>query len=128
MLMRNCHLQPKSSTLSSISINLPRSKIRRLEDAEQCCFLCLQIGPQNQVAVCLRPTTYREEVGEILDLESGKYFVEYAELKPAEMAVECDANIYERIKHTCLRKHSQWKMWLPFYGIKKVEEVKVRST
>jgi hypothetical protein len=40
---------------------------------------------------------------------------------------ESDAAIYQRINEACFYYKGWWKRWLPFYGVKSVQKVKVRK-
>lgn len=60
--------------------------------------------------------------------EAGRDLIESVAIypqRPDEAAVECDSDIFERLRQHALATHGAWKAWVPFYGVTSVAEIKV---
>jgi hypothetical protein len=97
----------------------------------QCCFICLDLGEDDAKAVQIRikrPTKYRRiktwATGSSGNLKS----ICYKDIQRCDWAVESDADVYHKIRRTSLSAYGAWYRFLPFYGIKSVQEVEVRLT
>lgn len=114
-----------------IKDNLPCPPPTIPDKAGQCCFICFNKSGRKPFAVqipCLRPTEHRIVSWGYPDKE-GKILKTYSRRQerddPKDKAVECDADIYQRIREMVLSLYGDWTAWLPFYGVIDVNEVEV---
>ena len=117
-------LQPSSSPFN-VNFDLPRSALPVHQRAGQCCFICFQTKDRGSFAIkvpCLRPTKPRRVTWKIR-YRNSNVITKYEEPGPTDNAVECDSDIYRRIKQTTFHQYGDWTRYLPFYGIKDVQEV-----
>ena len=101
-------------------------------------FLCYGTGRSSSWAIkvpCLRPTKPREihsrriflvPAGSQESLHESSETTTYRQLKPKEMAYECDVTVFSRLQDVCLDKCG-WRRCIPFYGIVDVREITVRQ-
>lgn len=106
------------------------------EPSEQCCFVCFDLPGRDTVAVkvsCRRPTKERESVGprvfigKKMEREVTKRKWRKPDVGEMRGGVECDIDVYERIRETYLAIAGVFFGRLPFYGVKEVREVEVRD-
>ena len=117
-----------SSLVLSIDHNLPRSPLTFPDKAGQCCFICFSISGRRPFAIqipCLRPTEHRTITWQTTDKAGNILRTKYSKVDPKDKAVECDREIYQRIRETVFCLYGAWTAWLPFYGVIDVQEAEV---
>ena len=111
-----------------VHVDLRRSALKIPQRTGQCCFICFNIRNREPFAVkvpCWRPTKARRVICEVMDDQGNILRTEYEKVNAQDTAVECDTDIYRRLKQIAFGQYGEWTRWLPFYGVTSVQEVEV---
>jgi hypothetical protein len=101
---------------------------RIFQEAKQGIFICLTKPDSGSYAIqikCSRPSGVRvPAVRRIREKKSE--VIRYRRVENDSPALECDSDIYERIRYAFYTDQGWWKKFIPYFGIINVEEVTVR--
>jgi len=120
--MRNISQQHPSSN--------PRATQPSAEAQVQGIFVCFtehgSVGHAIKVE-CLRPTGYRRCTARFKKA-NGSVITIYDRSPRDGQAIECDSEIFARVRNAAYIDQGWWRKLIPFFGIVRFEEVKVRDS
>lgn len=114
-----------------LQVEMRRNPIKRLKNAGQRLFICVDHGRRGQFAIqmlCLRPTRHRRVLGSVKTTDkNGQPVIKpmLEKLSRTEQACESDGAIVERIQRRLRRDLGTLVRLTPYYGVVDAEIVEV---